>query len=187
VWSVRREWQAGIDGVLAFADTPGKAVNGVIAAHRRANAPVRVHPEHRQLVADTFEAFGRVNPADGPALLAFVAAHHSAIEFLTIEPDGRVLLVKGHVGPEEAFDIGQHVADFIHDRTPGAAEAEAVIKIVIEPTADTFKSWVVLPSGERLAGARCFTEPDARLMANRVLRALRSTVVSPSVVVSTAA
>jgi hypothetical protein len=179
-WIVSREWLAMAflqDGrhVAATADNPGDAVEKVIKAHARATAPVRTRPEARGIAAESFEALGRINPADAPAFTDALARDYAS-DSLTVQPDGRITLTRGAVDDIEALALGQIVADFLHARTPGAVESERDVRIVVEQQGDTFKSWVVLPSGERIHGGRSFWKADARTLAERKVYALRPTV-----------
>jgi len=182
-WSVELRWQAGIDDVFAWGTTPADAVNAVLAAHKRATARVRPHPEYTPLESHTFEAFGQVNPADGPALLAFITERMGVAHPLRVENDGRVMLARDFVSPGESWDIGQAVADFIHDRTPGAADAEAAVQIVVEPRGDSFKGYVVLASGERVdVPGMCPSRQEACDWAQRARLAMRPTIAARAVV-----
>ena len=188
-WSVEVRWQAGIDDVFAFGPTPADAVKAVLAAHKRATARVRPHPEYTPLESHTFEAFGQVNPADGPALLAFITERMGVAHPLRIGNDGRVILARDFVSPGESWDIGQAVADFIHDRTPGAADAESAVQIVVEElpsdpfTGKRFKGFVVLASGERIGIPGCCPcHAEAHDWATRAKLAMRPTIAARAVV-----
>jgi hypothetical protein len=179
-WIVRREWQATINDVHAFAAMPEKAVNEVIAAYRKATAAVRTTPQHRSLSADTFESLGRIDTATAPAFLELVEAKHGASDFLTVEPDGRVMLACGLIGPEEAFAIGCYVAEHVGGAMPAP-------QVVVERTGDTFKSYVVTADGERVKAGNCFTESEAMTMATVKAMGLRTTIAAAPVAAVTAA
>lgn len=149
------------------------AVND-INAHRKATAHVRTHAQHVPLVSHTFESFGIINPTAVLAFLQLVESCHGRSDFLLIEPDGRVMLASGFVEGSEAAQIGAYVAQ--HNVTPESIATEAALQIIIEHRRDTFKSFVVLPSGERIVGGNCFTEADARQMAQWAILAMRSTI-----------
>jgi len=188
-WTVDRKWMAGVDGVYGHGPTPADAVKAVLAAHKRATARVRPHPEFTPLESHTFEAFGQIAPADGPALLAFVTERMGVAYPLRVEDDGRVMLAKDFVSGPEAYDIGQALADLIHDRTPGAADAESAVQIVVEEllsdpfTGKRFKGFVVLASGERIdVPGMCPSRDEAHDWATRAKLAMRPTIAARAVV-----
>jgi len=179
-WSAETYWQAGVGEVFARGRMPGDAAAAAVKAHRRANGRVRTHPEAGQVVAGEFEAFGRIDPADAGAFLAY-ARDRLAADFLTVEADGRVMLASGHVVRAEAFDVGQCVADFLFDRTPGAAAAEALLGLAVERRGDgLFKGFVILAGGQRVGvPGVCPSRAEARAWAERAKRAMRPTVATP--------
>lgn len=178
LWSTRSQWDAMIHDatpeghISATGDSPFAAVEAVSEAYAKAIAPVRTTPEHRRLSASMFETFGRIDPATKAAFLSLVEQHHGRSDFLEVLSDGRVLLAKGEIEGSEAQAIGGYVAQHLLN----GSQATATAKIVIEQAGDTFKSYVVLPSGERVKAGNCATAIDARSMAAAAILAMRSTV-----------
>lgn len=184
-WSSRVEWfaMAHVADVSATGATPTAAVQAVIKAHRKATAPVRSTPVHCGVDANTFEAFGRIDPATSVAFLERVNQQFGAPEFLTVGRDGRVMLISGRVGPQEATDIGVLIGE--HNMTDADRAAEASIQILIEPRGEFFKARLVLASGERIdVFGVCLSESAARVWARTGILSLRSTILAPAVAVS---
>ena len=175
-WSSRLEWfaMAHDADVSATAATPTAAVEAVIKAHRKATAPVRSKPVHYGVDAHTFEAFGRIDPATAAAFMEHVNRHFGTPQFLTVGRDGRVMLISGRVGPEEASDIGVLIGE--HNMTAADRAAEASIQILIEPRGEFFKA------RERIdVPGVCLTEGAARVWARMEILKRRSTILAPAV------
>jgi hypothetical protein len=180
-WLCSTEWVALIfqptsPSLRAIGKSPTEAVNSVLEQWRKLNAPVRTRPEARGVTAESFEAFGKIEPADADDFADFLASRSYTPDFLTVLSDGRITLRSGAVDDIEAMEVGQIVADFVFTLTPGSTTVEDGIRVIVEQTGDTYKSWVILANGERIRGARCFTEPEARKMGEKVKRAQRPTV-----------
>jgi hypothetical protein len=169
--------------LTAFDDaSPVAAAEKLITAHRKANAPIRVTPEHRPLTAASFEAFGTINPATAADFLDLVDQHHGRNDFLVIQPDGRVMLATGEIEGSEAATIGSYVA--IHNLTLQSKADEMDTRIIVEPHGASFKSILILPNGRRLeVTGVCPTEALAREWAKTALLQRRSTL-APAVAAS---
>jgi hypothetical protein len=186
-WIHSTHWIATIlnEDFSGFDDeSPLRAVKKLITIHRKATAPVRATPIHQPITAASFEAFGTIDPATTATFLNLVDEHHGRSDFLTIEPDGRVMLATGEIEGSEAQAIGEYVV--MHNLTPERIAAEEAIQIRCEPRGGCFKAVLILPSGERIevpnVGA---TESDARIMARAAIVARRSTIAPVAIVAST--
>lgn len=99
--------------VNAYGTTAAEATANALAEWEKARRVTRTKPECRQLLAETGEAFGVIDPLTVDEFRAVVEYGHGRSDFLAVEADGRVVLnrkVSGWVGPEEAHAIGGYVA-----------------------------------------------------------------------------
>jgi hypothetical protein len=134
----------------------------------------RTRPEARGLTASDGEALGRIDPADAPAFALWLQSRGYAADFLTVQSDGRVTLRSGGVDAVEGLELGEIVADYIHDRT-GAADAGMVGVDVVK---GFFKPWVLLPSGAKIQTPGVYTtRNDATGAGEKLLKRQRTTVV----------
>jgi len=177
-WSRSSLWTAIIHNtaagdVIGKGESPIAAVDAVIKARIKAEAPIRPTPIFRRLDASTGEAFGKIDPATAADFLELVEQEHGRSDFLTIAPDGRVLLAGVSVEADEAFAIGESVATHLLKLNP-----EGAIKVVTERQAGVFRTSIVLPNGERVRVGSTFTGVEARQLASRAIAARRSTIVS---------
>jgi hypothetical protein len=77
----------------------------------------------------------------------------------------------------EAQSIGQAVADHIFAHTPGAAEAEAAVRVEIEPDSEFHRAVLVFPDGSRHRVPGVLTDPrQATTWGKSHLYAMRPTI-----------
>lgn len=134
----------------------------------------RTRPEYKSAPAGT--VFGVIRPATAPAFLALVedVTGRPGADVVSVDPATGDVSCVMDIGPEDANDIGNLIADHLASPLPGSVE--------VEPAGEFFQPYINYTSGTRYKmSALTVSRENAVKYATEFLRAERSTVAGVAV------